>query len=163
MALDLALVVKLIKKMLKYLLYFALPAVAVAQTLDQSGPLMQERMKLTAEFARVTGSLRTAKTQAEKEGAEARLGEHVVRVEELRRNINSANRAVLERLTPIFTRSATIKAAYEKLKNADSALAALPLPNGPAYTPQDVNQVQILLDRMKSALELHKHGAANAR
>ena len=149
--------------MLKYLLYFAFPAVAVAQTLDQSGPLMQERMKLTSEFARISGSIRTAKTQAEKEGAESRLGEYVQRVEELRRNINSANRIVIDRLTPIFTRSATIKAAYEKLKNADSSLAALPLPNGPTYAPQDVNQVQVVLDRMKTALELHKHGAANVR
>jgi hypothetical protein len=149
--------------MLKYLLCLLSLCIVLAQALDQSAPLMQERMKLTSEFARVSAGLRTAKTQAEREGAEARLGEHVQRVEELRRVINGANRIVLERLTPIFTRSATIKAAYEKLKNADSALAALSLPSGPSYSPQDINQIQIVLDRMKSTLELHKHGAANVR
>lgn len=148
--------------MLKYILYLLLPCVCAAQSLDQSSRLMAERMKLTSEFARLSNSVRTAKTPGDADKANLALADLAERADNLRKEIKEANMPILIRLQP-YAQSATIKAAYEKLRNADTALASLPLPSGPSFGPQELNQVQILLDRMKTTIEIHRHGAANVR
>lgn len=133
-----------------------------AQSLDQSARLMSERLKLTSEFARLSGDLRASKSPAAIEAVSQKLADFSSRTDTFRKDIASSNFRVLDRLSP-YANSATIKAAYEKLRNADMALSSMPLPAGPSFSPQDLNKIQQVLDRAKTAIELHKHAAANIR
>ena len=148
--------------MLKALILILLPAACFCQSLDQSPVLFQRRAGLTSEFSKLNSDLRSAKSDAAAKAVGQRLVDFCARLDGLRSDIEKANIPILERLSP-YSSSATVKAACQKLKDADSSLAGLEIPAGPQFSPQDMNKIQLVLDGMKKVIELHKHAASNVR
>jgi len=143
-------------------------SIAAAQSgLNKSGPLNAERTQITGEFNKAQGLLRAAKTDDQRKPAYAALVAVVAKARTLQGYIDRANKDVIEELNRkrggSQSRSATIKTVTEKLSAGNQALLALPLPEGPEFTAAEINQIQRVLDSIKTTLELHNHACQNLK
>ena len=149
------------------LLALALPSLLSAQSLDHSKELNERRMALTTAFAKAQSQLRGKET-ADKMAGEAGLTELAAKVTALRDDVVQANEALIKGFNeqPYFygdrDPSATIKGSLAKMQADNSALDALtPLPSVAPFSPQDINKLQVALDRLKKAIEEHAKAGAN--
>lgn len=144
-------------------------AVHAAASYDQSGPLMAERTAITSEFAAAQAALKAAKTTAQSDAAQARVGDVGAKILALRDKTAQANDVIISILSgqpgyPFLGArdpSATIKATYIKMVSLNSALKGLSFTGSAPYQPKDINSLQVLLDRTKIAIDEHAHAAQN--
>lgn len=169
---------------MRYLTCFSLFIITLtvsAQTsLDQSARLAEARTKLTSDFAKIQNQLRSADS-AERSAGETGLSQMEPKLDSIRDDLIDANQKLIEALNinyqpggyssasnadirlffGAYDPSATIVATLGKLMRENLELPKLSLPSSPPFSPQDLNTYQQVLDRLKKAIDEHKHAAAN--
>ena len=169
----------LIKSYMRYLSCICLLLVTVTasaqSSLNRYEELSPARAKLTSEFAKIQNQLRS-KERATITAGEKGLSQLAPKIESMRDDLVKANQRIIEALNPNYTPpgygsndlfyglydpSATIVATLGKLMKENQELNALSLPNTAPFSPQDLNAYQKALDRMKRAIDEHRHAANN--
>ena len=156
-------------KLLLCLSALATSLVAATGSYDQSAALAAERMTLTSEWAGVQAAIKNAKTTAQSDAAQQRMSDFATKVLALRDKTAAANANLISILSgqPGYPfsgdkdSSATIKATYLKLVPLNANLKSLSFTASPPYQPKDINALQILLDRTKTAIDEHRHASQN--
>ena len=148
------------------LLLLTTQAVFCASSFDRSKALIEERMAVTSDFAAAQAALKNAKSSVDIDAASAKVESVADKILSLRAKTVQANDNLISILSgyPFAgdqDRSATIKATYQKLKVINAGLSRLSFTATAPYQPRDINTLQILLDRTKSAIDEHKHAVQN--
>ena len=148
------------------LLLLTTQAVFCASSFDRSKALIEERMAVTSDFAAAQAALKNAKSSVDIDAASAKVESVADKILSLRAKTVQANDNLISILSgyPFAgdqDRSATIKATYQKLKVINAGLSRLSFTATAPYQPRDLNTLQILLDRTKSAIDEHKHAVQN--
>lgn len=156
---------------MKHLLLPVLACVTAiaAPSYDQSGALATERMAITSEFAAAQTALRNAKTATETDAVQQKLVDIVDRSHALRDKTIKANDNLIGILSGQMgypfrganDPSATIKATYLKLVQINAGLKSAAVTATAPYQPKDINELQKLLDRVKTAIDEQRHAAQN--
>lgn len=161
---------------LRCLCLFLVTATASAQeSLNRFEELSSSRTKLTSEFAKIQDQLRS-KDQSTVSAGENGLSGLGPKVESLRDDLVKANQRIIDALNPnykppgrynnelffgLYDPSATIVATLGKLMKQNQDLDAVSLPTTPPFSPQNLNDYQKALDRLKNAIDEHRHSANN--
>lgn len=150
------------------LLLLTTQVVLCASSFDRSSALIAERMAVTSDFAAAQAALKNAKTSFDSDAASTKLESVADKILSLRAKTVQANENLISILSgqgyPFSGErdpSATIKATYQKLRVINTSLNSLTFTANKPYQPRDVNTLQILLDRTKSAIDEHKHAVQN--
>lgn len=150
------------------LLLLTTQAVFCASSFDRSKALIEERMAVTSDFAAAQAALKNAKSSVDIDAASAKVESVADKILSLRAKTVQANDNLISILSgqgyPFAgdqDKSATIKATYQKLKVINAGLSRLSFTATAPYQPRDINTLQILLDRTKSAIDEHKHAVQN--
>jgi superfamily I DNA and/or RNA helicase len=145
-------------------------------SLNQYKALAEKRTTLTAEFAKVQNQLKSSEPSSRKAG-ENSLSDLSQKVDSLTSDLITANKALIEAFNyryvyrlnyysddlffGAYDPSATIVSSLGKLLLENRELTAITLPNNPPFSPQDINKFQVKLDRLKRAIDEHRHAANN--
>jgi flagellar biosynthesis chaperone FliJ len=152
-------------------------AAALAQSsLNRYDELSSARTQLTSEFAKIQDQLKS-KEDAKRSAGETGLSNLSAKVESLRDDLVKANQRLIEAFNVnyqpqsysvsniyffgAYDPSATIVATLAKMMTENKVLAKITLADVPPFSPQDINNYQQVLDRLKRGIEEHRHAANN--